>query len=210
MRQTDDRMDRLEKLSSRDRLPLKQHQLRRLHSFYKFWNVRVGFGAKTSGDVATNKIGCGSVGRAVDSDTRGLRFESSHWQWLWLSWQSGRFRFQRSAIRIQSLAVVVSQLAERSIPIPEACDSNPVIAVAVAQLVERLIPIPQVYDSNPVIVQWLWLNWLIPIPEVCGSNPGPTTYIIGHLGTLPLVCPTYYLSSGICHESRCLGVSKEF
>ena len=25
-------------------------------------------------------------------------------QWLWLSWQSGRFRYQRSAVRIQSLA----------------------------------------------------------------------------------------------------------
>ena len=24
--------------------------------------------------------GCGSVGRAVDSDSRGLRFKSSHWQ----------------------------------------------------------------------------------------------------------------------------------
>ena len=26
--------------------------------------------------------GCGSVGRAVASDTRGLPFESSHWQTL--------------------------------------------------------------------------------------------------------------------------------
>ena len=28
-------------------------------------------------------IGCGSVGRAVDSNTRGPRFESSHWQNLY-------------------------------------------------------------------------------------------------------------------------------
>ena len=26
------------------------------------------------------------------------------WQWLWLSWQSGHFPYQRSAVRIQSLA----------------------------------------------------------------------------------------------------------
>ena len=25
-------------------------------------------------------FGCGSVGRAVDSDSRGLKFESNHWQ----------------------------------------------------------------------------------------------------------------------------------
>ena len=28
--------------------------------------------------------GCGSVGRAVASDTRGLWFESSHWQNLYI------------------------------------------------------------------------------------------------------------------------------
>ena len=35
-----------------------------------------------SNNVKTTNVGsgCGSVGRAVASDTRGLRFESSHWQ----------------------------------------------------------------------------------------------------------------------------------
>ena len=31
-------------------------------------------------------------------------------QWLWLSWYSGRFRYQRSAVRIQSLAKFIEHL----------------------------------------------------------------------------------------------------
>ena len=27
-------------------------------------------------------------------------------QWLWLSWKSGRFQYQRSAVQIQSLAKI--------------------------------------------------------------------------------------------------------
>ena len=30
--------------------------------------------------IVERGTGCGSVGRAVDSDTQGPRFESSHWQ----------------------------------------------------------------------------------------------------------------------------------
>ena len=32
--------------------------------------------------IMTSGSGCGAVGRAVASDTRGPRFESSHWQLL--------------------------------------------------------------------------------------------------------------------------------
>ena len=31
-------------------------------------------------------------------------------QWLWHSWQHGRFRYQRSWVRIQSLATFIKQL----------------------------------------------------------------------------------------------------
>ena len=101
--------------------------------------------------------GCGAVGRAVASNIRGPRFESSHWQLLLniyllltvcrkdenkekrpgmahffkkkssvvfpfnnsstllgsgcgTGWQRGRFRRQRSAVRIQSLANFLSDI----------------------------------------------------------------------------------------------------
>ena len=40
----------------------------------------VGYGAfDTNNKYVRHGSGCGSVGRAVASDTRGPRFESSHW-----------------------------------------------------------------------------------------------------------------------------------
>ena len=44
--------------------------------------TRQGLPSKTLIDVLVGS-GCGSVGRAVASNTRGLRFESSHWQNLY-------------------------------------------------------------------------------------------------------------------------------
>ena len=40
----------------------------------------------------------------------GSKKGGSYGQWLWLSWQSGRFQYQRSAIRIQSLAKFIEHL----------------------------------------------------------------------------------------------------
>ena len=54
--------------------------------------------------------GCGSVGRAVASDTIGLRFESSRRQKIIYIWE-----------------VVVAQLVEQSLAIPEVCSLTPVI-----------------------------------------------------------------------------------
>ena len=46
--------------------------------------------------------------------------------------------------------MVVAQLAEQSLPIPEVSGSNPVVVVT--QLAERSLPIPKVSGSNPVSV----------------------------------------------------------
>ena len=44
--------------------------------------------------------------------------------------------------------MVVAQLAEQSLPIPEVSGSNPVVVVT--QLAERSLPIPEVIGSNLV------------------------------------------------------------
>ena len=74
-------------------------------------------------------------------------------QWLWLSWQSGCFRHQRSTVQIQSSAnfkivhlitisciektkiVVVAQLVEWSLLMPEVNGSNPVIGGTLIQYI---------------------------------------------------------------------------
>ena len=44
-------------------------------------------------------IGCGSVGRAVASDTRGLRFESSHWVTLYYLYSVNCFEKTKIILR---------------------------------------------------------------------------------------------------------------
>ena len=52
-----------------------QDRIKDLISSAKAWQLMLA--KNYSGDSGS---GCGSVGRAVASDTRGPRFESSHWQ----------------------------------------------------------------------------------------------------------------------------------
>ena len=64
-------------------------------------------------------------------------------QLLQLSWQSGRFRCQRSMVLIQSSSNFNTE--------------HLLWAVVVAQLVKRLLPIPEVRSSNPVIGKNLFI-----------------------------------------------------
>ena len=79
--------------------------------------------------------GCDSVGRAVASNTRGPRFESSHQQFILRTYLLLTVK-KRGQIKKKSpgkdylknnKAVVVAQLVETSLPTPEHQGSNPVI-----------------------------------------------------------------------------------
>ena len=61
--------------------------------------------SKKRTDKRKRKKSCGRYRKEMWSIHKTVCKENSDttkWQWLWLSWQSGRLRHQRSAVRIQS------------------------------------------------------------------------------------------------------------